>query len=165
CFCDINHKTKNKGKKMTSRLISAFLLLSAFYVQSSHAQVTRNFEDRVSFNVNGNITMVGNTLLTCDDDIWNCSWIQSGNWPSSNAIDMNYVNVDSPAGFNNSSSATLSIPNGATVLHAELYWGGRHNNSGSDRNKIRIKAPGSGSYTEVTAHTIDTFSSEGSSGS
>ncbi len=150
---------------MTSRLISAFLLLSAFYVQSSHAQVTRNFEDRVSFNVNGNITMVGNTLLTCDDDIWNCSWIQSGNWTSSNAIDMNYVNVDSPAGFNNSSSATLSIPNGATVLHAELYWGGRHNNSGSDRNKIRIKAPGSGSYTEVTAHTIDTFSSEGSSGS
>ncbi|WP_345258859.1 Ig-like domain-containing protein, partial [Marinicella pacifica] len=78
---------------------------------------------------------------------------------------MVFVNVDAAAGYNNSSSATLSIPNGATVLHAELYWSGRHNTNQPNRDKIRIKAPGSGSYTQVTAHTIDTFSSEGEFGS
>jgi uncharacterized repeat protein (TIGR01451 family) len=150
---------------MTSRLISAFLLLSAFYAQSSHAQVTRAFEDRVSFNVNGNITMVGNTLLTCDSSDWWCSYYQSNTLSGSNGTEMVFVNTDAAAGYSNSSSATLTIPNGATVLHAELYWSGRHNNNEVNRDKIRIKAPGSGSYSQVTAHTIDTFSSEGSSGS
>ncbi|MCW8869258.1 MAG: Ig-like domain-containing protein, partial [Proteobacteria bacterium] len=150
---------------MTSRLISAFLLLSAFYAQSSHAQVTRAFEDRVSFNVNGNITMVGNTLLTCDSSDWWCSLYQSNSWSGSNGTEMVFVNTDAAAGYSNSSSATLTIPNGATVLHAELYWSGRHNNNEANRDKIRIKAPGSVSYSQVTAHTIDTFSSEGSSGS
>ncbi|MFV0544251.1 MAG: Ig-like domain-containing protein, partial [Marinicella pacifica] len=127
--------------------------------------MTRNFEDRVSYNVNGNITMVGNTLLTCDSSNFWCPYIQAGTWSGSNNRDMVFVNVDSAAGYSNSSSATLSLPNGAAVLHAELYWSGRHTSSAANRDKIRIKVPGSGSYTQVTAHTIDTFTSEGSSGS
>ena len=150
---------------MTSRIIISFFLLNLLLAFSGQAQVTRSFEDRVSYNVNGNITMIGNTLLTCDSDSFWCPYIQSGQVSSSNGREMVFVNVDSAAGYDNSSTANLTIPNGASVLHAELYWSGRHNNNEANRDKIRIKAPGSGSYTQVTAHTIDTYSSEGESGS
>ncbi|KAA3638559.1 MAG: DUF11 domain-containing protein, partial [Proteobacteria bacterium] len=150
---------------MTSRIIVSFLIINVLLAFSGHAQVIRSFENRASFNVNGNITMTGNTLMTCGSSVSNCQGIQNGQVSASNYIDMVYVNVDPAAGYNNSSSATLTLPVGASVLHAELYWSARHNGNDANRNRIRIKAPGSGSYVRVTAHTIDTYGSEGESGS
>lgn len=150
---------------MTSRIILSFLILNVLTAFSGQSQVTRSFEDRVSYNVNGNITMAGNTLLTCDANDWWCDNYQNGEYNGSNSTGMVFVNVDTAAGYNNSSSANLTIPNGATVLHAELYWSGRHNSTANNRDKIRIKAPGSSTYSQVTAHTIDTFTTEGASGS
>src|SRR5690554_1781160 len=153
---------------MTSRIIFSFLILNLLTAFNGQTQVTRSFEDRVSYNVNGNITMTGNTLLTCSQHWYydsSCNNVKNGTQAGSNNRPMYFINVDSAAGYNNSSSATLTIPNGATVLHAALYWSGRDGGTANNRDKIRIKAPGSGNYVRVTANTLDTFDSEGASGS
>src|SRR4029077_3036530 len=79
-------------------------------------------------NLRGGFAIVGNTLLTCpenlippgrDDDSILCAGANN------NDKSMRYVNVDpggTPTRFN-SSTATLSVPAGASVAKAFLYWG------------------------------------------
>nr|WP_179952281.1 DUF11 domain-containing protein [Marinicella rhabdoformis] len=125
-----------------------------------NAQEVRTFETRSSFNINGNIMAVGNTLLTCDGT-GNCSDVQNGSTSSSNGRNMVLVNDDPGAGFTNSSTATLTLPAGSNVLYAGLYWGGRASNNDSNRNTVQFKAAGSGSYNTVTASVIDTYGADG----
>lgn len=68
------------------------------------------------------------------------SWSRSNN----GAID-----IDSDATTRVSSSADLSLPAGAVVRWAGLYWGGRASASGveTERRKVRFQAPGASGYT------------------
>jgi uncharacterized repeat protein (TIGR01451 family) len=96
----------------------------------SPSPIVRPFTVRYAINTNGDIAMASNTLLTCrPEEIETqsqvgCADVQAGGAGDDNYFDMQYVDVD--GGLNttfDSSSANLSIPAGATVLFAGLYWG------------------------------------------
>ena len=80
-------------------------------------------------NLRGGFAIVGNTLLTCPENLLPPPWRPTDaitcSAANNNDKSMRYVNVDpggNPARFN-SSTATLSVPAGASVAKAFLYWG------------------------------------------
>ena len=129
-----------------------------------------------SANLRGSYVTAGNTLLTCPTNslarrlraktrrqrLAAEPCIGSDN----NGLDMKYVNVD-PAGHFDSSTATLTVPSGARVVRAYLYWGadlarGVQNDAsagapgGEDPNtnplwKTALLRTGTGAYTTVDA--------------
>ena len=125
---------------------------------------------RHSFNMRGDVAMVGNALLTCATSgtgSANCARQQMGNGTGGNANRvMRYINVDAaglpsavPA---NSSAATLTLPAGARVRSAGLYWGARADNADPARRTIHLRVPG-GTYRSVTASAgdLNTFNGQG----
>lgn len=117
------------------------------------AQVVRTFTPRFSTNDNGDITLIGNTMMTCNGGA-NCAAGQAG---TGNRLDdgdftMAYVDADLDPTTFSSSSATLTLPPGATVLWAGLHWLGVSNTGA--RTTVKFAAPGGG-YTTLTATTLD----------
>ena len=107
--------------------------------------VVREFTPRYQTQAKGNISLIGNTLMTCDEDNTNfigtrCPEVQSGdpvfsgntNVAANNYFFMNYVDIDSDGSTFNSSSSQLAIPAGATVAWAGLYWSGDLSAGGQD---------------------------------
>ena len=100
-------------------------------------------------NVRGGLVSAGNTLLTCPQNVGargrprpkaSESCLDANN----NDRDMVYVNVAASGHFN-SSTATLSIPAGARVVRAYLYWGAdlaRGVANGSDTGAPAGETPG-----------------------
>src|SRR5262249_43250105 len=87
--------------------------------------------------------------------------LNNNNW-SMQRIDADGV----PATTLDSSSATLSLPAGATVLFAGLYYGavtsagtGGASANASLRNQVKLKVPGASSYQTLTASVLDISSS------
>ncbi|MCB1584425.1 MAG: DUF11 domain-containing protein, partial [Xanthomonadales bacterium] len=151
---------------MIVRFKSGVATALLFFVFCVNAQVDRSFTSRFSVDTNGGIELIGNVLITCDGSVTaNCANIRNGITDGNNNIQTRYVNTDPGGGFNNSSSATLTLPANSSVLYAGLYWGARSGNAGS-RRTIQIKTPGAASYQSVTAPSsnIDTFSNQGSNG-
>jgi uncharacterized repeat protein (TIGR01451 family) len=142
--------------------VLAFLLPWVLFAQ---AQVVTPFQIRYQTNDRGDIRLIGNTLMcarqgssgnTCD--------IAAMNNPNANNNDYNmiFVNADPAAptwdpGRGGSSAATLSLPPGAQVLFAGLYWGARADASASGRNIISLKPPGSTAYQTVTGTLLGTI--------
>ncbi|GAA4107832.1 hypothetical protein GCM10022215_01100 [Nocardioides fonticola] len=129
----------------------------------------RSFETRFSANDTGDIEMIGNTVMTCPGTLL-CSSAQqaaassrSNNNVNNNVFTMGYVDVDSDPTTFDSSSASLALPAGSTVLFAGLYWGGEVTAGayGGDapnqnaRNTVKFKAPGDTGYSTLTASTLD----------
>ena len=91
--------------------------------------IVRPFTVRYAINTSGDIAMAANTLLTCPDGAIEtqskvgCSDVQGGGLGDDNYFNMRYVDVDGNGSTFDSSSANLSVPAGATVLFAGLYWG------------------------------------------
>ena len=91
--------------------------------------IVRPFSVRYAINTNGDIAMAANTLLTCPTGALEtqtqvgCADVQTGGFGDDNYFDMRYVDVDGDASTFDSSSANLTVPAGATVLFAGLYWG------------------------------------------
>lgn len=82
-------------------------------------------------NLRGGVAVAGNTLETCPANLpfvrtRRRTRRRAANEPCindyNNGQDMQYVNIDPGDGRFNSSSATLTIPAGATVVRAFLYW-------------------------------------------
>ncbi|WP_108868129.1 Calx-beta domain-containing protein [Aquimarina aquimarini] len=112
----------------------------------------RPYEERFSVNVRGNFDMIGNTNLIC---VANCPGTPTSNNPS---VVMGYASVD--ASTINSSSSDFTLPAGATVSWAGLYWGGTYNSTfGGITNpdptlslqQVEFREPGAGGYTTVDA--------------
>ena len=121
------------------------------------AQIVRAFTPRYSTNTNGDITLVANTLMTCTGggngaNSCNAARAGTGNNANNNDWNMVYVDVDADASTFNSSSATLTMPVGATVLWAGLYWGGYSTNGA--RNQCRLLTPVA-AYAALTATQLD----------
>ncbi|HEY5972063.1 MAG TPA: hypothetical protein VIT22_08830, partial [Pseudoxanthomonas sp.] len=148
----------------------ALCLLPIAAVQASTVQ--RSFTPRFETTARGDLLMIGNTLSTCPDTNANCAGARAGTaTPASalnnNAYNMAWTNSDSvtvaPA---NSSTATLTIPGGSTVLFAGLYWGadtsagtgGSAAPTPANRGVVRFATPASG-YATTTASTIDVIGS------
>jgi uncharacterized repeat protein (TIGR01451 family) len=150
-------------------LLVALTALAVLPSPSAQA-ADRNFAPRFTANDTGDIDIFGNTVMTCQTSASGCT--AARNAPVSavadssvinNSYNMVYIDVDSDSSTFNSSQATVSIPSGASVLFAGLYWGGEvaAGNGGSAapnaaaRNTVRLKAPGDTSYSTITATTVD----------
>ncbi|WP_106793114.1 Calx-beta domain-containing protein [Aquimarina sp. Aq78] len=112
----------------------------------------RPYEERITINVRGNFDMIGNTNLICTA---NCPGTPTSNNPT---VVMGYASVDGTT--INSSSSNFTLPAGATVAWAGLYWGGSYNSTfGGITNpdpslnlqQVQFREPGAGTYTTVNA--------------
>lgn len=132
----------------------ALLLLCAAGALPAQAQVIRSFTRRNPVtNERGNIVLVGNSLITCRARNNNgCATTRSGAGSNSDYIS-EFIDADADNATINSSSATLSLPGGSTVLWAGLYWGGR--STEASRAQIKFKPANSGFYSTLTAAELD----------
>ena len=97
----------------------------AFAAPTLHAQITRPFTARFSVNDASDVQLIGNTLETCPASTA-CTAAQNGTntTAENNNFNMAYVDVDNDPTTFNSSTATFTLPSGATVVWAGLYRGG-----------------------------------------
>ena len=146
------------------RRIGAIGLLLMVTVQAHASTVQRNFTPRFAVTARGELLMVGNTLMTCPATAATCAAAQAGGAVNNNSFAMAWTNTDNvvtvPA---NSSTATLTLPAGSTVLFAGLYWGADTSGSPAaptpaSRNVVRFATPASG-YANTTATTLDAVGS------
>ena len=153
----------NRRQRAAARLVQAgAILLCLLLASAANAQIVRSFQERASFDTTGDFLLIGNTLLTCEaGGTPDCASVQAGLVSGSNSRQMQYVNIDPAAGFDNSSSAVLQIPAGASVLYAGLYWGGRASPSDGDRDTIRFRPPGQPNYLTITSTQTDTITTQG----
>lgn len=136
--------------------VLTLLLLCAALATPAPAQVIRSFTRRNPVtNERGNIALVGNSLMTCRArNNNNCASTRSGILSGSNSdYTSEFIDADSDGATANSSSATLSLPSGSTVLWAGLYWGARSTDVG--RDDIKFKPPNSGFYSTLSAAQLD----------
>lgn len=172
------------GKRLQILGLAAVLLgLSS----PAQAGVIRNFTSRFSKNDTGDIQIVGNTLVTCSTTTGaaasSCTSALNGSGTGNALNNNNYfmtnLDVDSDSTTFNSSSATFSLPAGATVLWAGLYWGadssaaaaqttaptvpaGSAAPNAAQRNIVKFATPATGGYTNITTTQVDTDTSNGS---
>jgi uncharacterized repeat protein (TIGR01451 family) len=138
------------------RALVACLLLAALWAAAApvFAQA-RSFARRFPapaaqpLTVRGDIALIGNTSLSCPGT---CA-AQNGTGRN-NGTQMTEVDVDADGTTTNSSTATLNLPAGSTVLFAGLYWAGQ-TGTASARNSVRLRTPSSASYATISATTID----------
>lgn len=128
---------------MKRALRLSILLAVMLAPPAADAQVARSFAARFTYNGAGSITLTGNTLMFPGG---------GGGGDNNDNKTMVYADVDGDATTFSSSTATLTLPAGASVLWAGLYWGGVSANAA--RNTIRLAAPGGG-YATYTAAQLD----------
>ena len=129
------------------------------------AAVVRPFTRVFSQQTNGAIQITGNTLMTCGAAA-SCAQAQDGSVAASNnSFTMGFLDVDADATTTRSSSADLTIPSGARVLYAGLFWGaarvaGTNGVASSGPvDTIRFRTPGASDYATLTADRVDNQSS------
>lgn len=106
------------------------------------------------------VTEVGNALLSCPKLASGCPDAQQGvgkkldddNWA------MTQYDGDTDPTTQASSGATLTVPAGATVRWAGLYWSGA--STGATSETLKLRAPNATSYQTITADRVDTSPSQ-----
>ena len=128
---------------------------------ASPALADRAFTARFSTNANGDIAIVGNTLESCQTSVADCANARAGagSLLNNNNFSMARVNVE-PTTLD-SSSARLSLPVGARVLFAGLYYGARTNAgtggkaapdpSAAGVSRVDLRPPGASGFERLTA--------------
>ena len=150
-------------------LLSGGLVCAVLGLAPSVAVADRAFTSRSSTNTQGDIAFAANTVLSCVTDEGGCPQARDPT-PTNGATKLNnndrvmtYVDADgggSSPTFN-SSEATLTLPDGARVVAAWLYWGGRSAAGtggkpapGLDpdlRGTVMLQAPGDVGYSDVVS--------------
>ena len=150
----------------TSRIALLCALLAALLVAAPAHAADAPFASRFAQTLHGNLSAVGNTLMTCPSGASHCAAAQGGSAYNDNDFTMGYVDVDSDASTFDSSIATLTLPTGSTVVWAGLYWaadtsggsGGTADTHSSSRDQVELKV-GGGAYVSVTAASGDVLTS------
>ena len=139
--------------RLCGRVIAAFVVaVTCLLASAGPASADRAFTPRFKTADTGGITMAANTLYTCPASDVRCAAAQAGSSLNNNVFNMGPIQLD-PAFALDSSSAILTLPAGATVLWAGLYWGADTSKGaggasaapdGSDNalKTIQLKAPG-----------------------
>ena len=128
---------------------------------ASPALADRAFTARFSTNANGDIAIVGNTLETCQTSVADCANARAGLGTVLNNNNFSMVRVNTDSAALDSSSARLSLPAGARVLFAGLYYGSRTNSGTGGKSapdstpaglsKVDLKPPGASVFDHLTA--------------
>ena len=108
---------------MRRALVLAWVLVLGL---AAPALADRAFTPRFSTNANGDIAIVGNTLETCQTSVADCANARAGLGSVLNNNSFSMMRVNTDAATMDSSSARLSLPAGARVLFAGLYYGVAH---------------------------------------
>jgi hypothetical protein len=153
-----------------------WLALVVLAVASSIAALTapaasadRPFAQRFGQVARGDVRIAANSSLSCPSSgaTNGSSCLQTRNGTGTildNAgVVMTNIDVDLDLATFNSSTADLTLPAGATVLYAGLYWGadtsagagGAAAPSAAARNTVKFKVPGGLTYSTVTALQVD----------
>ncbi|KPD32915.1 hypothetical protein AN926_01645 [Thermus scotoductus] len=149
------------------RYVRLGLVLSILsFLGLAQAQVVRSFQEAFRVETTGDILIVGNTLMTCRSNGQTVTpsrppTCDTNNQNLNNGQQMAFVDFDNDSSTSNSSSSFLSLPSGAQVLWAGLYWGARADPNNANRSQIRIRPPGSPTYQPVTADWIATITDRG----
>jgi large repetitive protein len=143
---------------------AALIFASAWLWHASMAQVITPFTTRFTTNAKGDIAAIGNTLMTCPPGNANCAAAQMGTGTllNNNDFAMVRVDVDSDATTFTSSRAALTLPPGASVLFAALYWGadtsagtsGMAAPNAALRTQVLFQTPTATTYTPLTGTQI-----------
>lgn len=146
-------------------VLVALVAIGFLFTGPEQASADRPFAPRFSENVQGAITFAANTVMTCPDSDSRCPGARDGTGSTlnNNSFRMVYVDTDGDPSTFNSSSATLTIPPGAQVLFAGLYYdgqttagvGGSAAPSASSRGTVRLRAPGELSFQTLTGAVDD----------
>jgi uncharacterized repeat protein (TIGR01451 family) len=125
------------------------------------ALADRAFTTRFSTNANGDIAIVGNTLETCQTSVADCANARAGLGSVLNNNGFSMVRVNTDSATLDSSSARLSLPAGARVLFAGLYYGARTNAGTGGKaapdasvaglSKVDLRPPGASGFERLTA--------------
>ena len=152
------------------RSVVCVVVLAVCLVLPGVASADRVFSSRFSTNAQGDITIAANSLESCLDALAVCDDVRDGTGPGPNNNDrtVTWIDRDAEPETFDSSSADLTLPTGATVLFAGLYYGGRlaAGTGGSPapnpaaRNMVLLKAPGDSGYRSLTASQVDTASTQ-----
>ena len=144
----------------------AFIAASS---QTAAAGITAPFNQVFSADTTGNIQIRGNTILTCQDAATSCAAARAQLNQNDNSFFDTYIDVDSDATTFDSSSSTVNIPSGGSVLFAALVWGGNTTAGGSltstqygtgtaansptpaNAGIVKLMVPGSSTYTTITS--------------
>ena len=151
------------------RMASALLLVAVGLFATivvpagrADAALIRPFTQVFSAQTNGSLQVTGNTMLTCGTALA-CTQAQNGSVASSNNnFVMLPLDVDGDASTARSSSADLTIPVGARVLYAGLFWGAARTAGASGTaasgtpGTIKFRTPGQTGYTSLSADRVDT---------
>ena len=153
--------------------VAAAVTWLALLLLPAAAQADRAFSSRFSTNTQGDIAIAANSIESCLDALAVCANVRNavggaipGN--NNNQRTMTWVDVDGDPATFDSSSADLTLPAGASVLFAGLYYGGRltPGSGGSPaptpgaRNTVLFKAPGDTDYRSLTASQVDDASTQ-----
>ena len=153
-----------EGRSHRRPISIAFVLVvisSLLLAVAGPAAADRPFSPRFTQNVQGAITFAANTVMTCPDSDSRCPAAQAGTGSTlnNNQFNMRYVDIDGDPATFNSSSAVLTIPSGAQVLFAGLYYdgqttagvGGTAAPTPSARGTVRLRVPGLLGFQTLTA--------------
>lgn len=108
---------------------------------------------------NGDIVLIGNVNFHCltvspatAAQITACNTARSGGTATNNGVYMQAVDTDTDPLTTNSSSATLTLGSGSSVLFAGLYWSGI-SSSAANRAAVRLATPASTSVALTATRT------------
>ncbi len=140
----------------------------------SSARADRAFAPRFSTNASGDITVIGNTLETCQSSAANCLNARAGTGSVLNNNNFVMERVDVDRTMLGSSSAGLSLPPGARVLFAGLYYGARTtagtsgksapNSSSTALSTVDLKLPGASAFDRLTGKLDESTDVKGAYG-
>lgn len=154
--------------RLTLLLLTALLgIFGTFGTTGAGAVVEVPFATQFATSVRGGVATAANTLMTCPEAAANCvasrAGTTSGAALNNNAYAMERVDVDADLTTFDSSTATLSLPAGATVQFAGLYYGARTSKgtggeaavNAAARGTVLLRAPGSLGYSALAAAVSD----------
>ncbi len=152
-----------QGKGRAVLTLGLLLLLLPLAAEADRTQTRRLYA-----NAYGDLALVGNMLVHCSTSDANCANARSGTGNLDNyntfedTADFALVDVDGDASTTNSSSSTLTMPAGSTVLWAGLYWGGRYSTStgapalSTTQAQLKFRTPAMAGYQTITPTVLDT---------
>ena len=140
----------------------------------SPALADRGFAARFSTNASGDIALIGNTLESCQSSAADCPSARAAKGAALNNNNFVMERVDVDHTMFDSSSADLSLPAGARVLFAGLYYGAR--TTAGTRGKaalddtrpalrtVDLKLPGAAGYERVVGELDESTEVKGAYG-
>ena len=155
-------------RRIVIQLVVLSLVASTVVTASnpSHAAAAETLlSSRYSGATFGDVELIGNAIVTCDTSLTACQTQLATGSPNGNGTQMFYIDVDGDGTTFNSSSADLSLPVGATVDFAALYWAGTTEylpvGDLPNRPNVKLSTPASGGYVSLSGTLLgDTTSND-----